>query len=164
MKKLSLFVILLSLFLLCSCPPSLKQEEPEPKVYQVTLKDGEENQIIYYKGSVWYSSESCDQSSVITSITHKNDIPYTITYDLQKSTTEVVEGVTPESIPDQTAYKRFTGYYCEGKQIADNDGVLQTVTTPYENMEAEAIWKMDEITLPSGILSFYEEFKGWSTT
>lgn len=164
MKKLSLFVILLSLFLLCSCPPSLKQEEPEPKVYQVTLKDGEENQIIYYKGSVWYSSESCDQSSVITSITHKNDIPYRITYDLQKSTTEVVEGVTPESIPDQTAYKRFTGYYCEGKKIADKDGVLQTVTTPYENMEAEAVWKTDEITLPSGIQSYYEEFKGWSKT
>lgn len=165
MKKLSLFVILLSLFLLCSCPPSLKQEEPEPKVYQVTLKYGEENQIIYYKGSVWYSSESCDQSSAITSIPPKSDIPYTITYDLKKSTTEEVGGgVTPDSIPDQTAYKRFTGYYCEGKKIADKDGVLQTITTPYENMEAEAVWKMDEITLPSEIQSSYEEFKGWSKT
>lgn len=164
MKKLSLFVILLSLFLLCSCPPSLKQEELEPKVYQVTLKDGEENQIIYYKGSVWYSSESCDQSSVIINIEPKSKIPYTITYDLKKSKTEEVAGVTPKSIPNATAYKCFTGYYCEGKQIADNDGVLQTVTTPYENMEAEAIWETDEITLPSGILSFYEEFKGWSKT
>ncbi|MDY5967510.1 MAG: hypothetical protein SPJ08_00675, partial [Sphaerochaetaceae bacterium] len=167
MKKLSLFVILLSLFLLCSCPTSPKQEEPEPKVYQVTLKDGEENQIIYYKGSVWYSSESCDQSSVITSITPKNDIPYRITYDLKKSTTEEVEGVTPESITDEkytSALKRFTGYYCEGKVIADKNGVLQTVTTPYENMEAEAIWKTDEITLPSEIQSSYEEFKGWSKT
>ena len=88
MKKLSLFVILLSLFLLCSCPPSPK---PEPKVYQVTLKDGGENQTIYYKGSVWYSSESCDQSSVITSIKHPIDITYTITYALKKSKTEEVE-------------------------------------------------------------------------
>ena len=85
MKKLSLFVILLSLFLLCSCPPS-PQDKPEPKVYQVTLKGGEANQIIYYKGSAWYSSESCDQSSVITSITHPSDIPYIITYDLKKNT------------------------------------------------------------------------------
>ena len=165
MKKLSLFVILLSLFLLCSCPPS-PPDKPEP-VYQVTLKDGEENQTIYYKGSVWYSSESCDQSSVITSITPKNDIPYRITYDLKKSTTEEVEGVTPESITDEkytSALKRFTGYYCEGKVIADKNGVLQTVTTPYENMEAEAVWKTDEITLPSGIQSSYEEFKGWSKT
>ena len=164
MKKLSLFVILLSLFLLCSCPPSPKQEEPEPKVYQVTLKDGEEKQIIYYKGSVWYSSESCDQSSVITSIEPKSKTPYTITYDLKKSKTEEVAGVTPKSIPNATAYQRFTGYYCEGKQIADKDGVLQTVTPLYENMEAEAVWKTDEITLPSGILSSYEEFKGWSKT
>lgn len=163
MKKLSLFIILLSLFLLCSCPPS-PQDKPEPQVYQVTLKDGEENKIIYYKGSVWYSSESCDQSSVITSITPKSDISYTITYDLKKNTNDVVEGVTPERIDEATAYKRFTGYYCEGKKIADENGVLQTVTTPYENMEAEAIWKTDEITLPSGIQSFYEEFKGWSKT
>ena len=46
MKKLSLFVILLSLFLLCSCPPS--PQDPEQKVYQVTLKDGEANKTIYY--------------------------------------------------------------------------------------------------------------------
>ena len=85
MKKLSLFIILLTLFLLCSCPSSPKLE---PKVYQVTLKDGEENQIIYYKGSVWYKSESCDQSSVITSITLPSDIPYyTVTYNLKKNTT-----------------------------------------------------------------------------
>ena len=151
--------------MLCSCPPS-PPDKPEP-VYQVTLKDGEENQIIYYKGSVWYSSESCDQSSVITSIPPKSNIPYRITYDLKKSTTEEVEGVTPESITDEkytSALKRFTGYYCEGKVIADKNGVLQTVTTPYENMEAEAVWKTDEITLPSGIQSSYEEFKGWSKT
>ena len=165
MKKLSLFVILLSLFLLCSCPTS-PPDKPEP-VYQVTLKNGEENQIIYYKGSVWYSSESCDQSSVITIITHPSDIPYIITYDLKKSKTEEVEGVTPESITDEkytSALKRFTGYYCEGKQIADEDGVLQTVTAPYENMEAEAGWETKEITLPSGILSSDKEFKGWSET
>ena len=162
MKKLSLFIILLTLFLLCSCPSSPKLE---PKVYQVTLKDGEENQIIYYKGSVWYKSESCDQSSVITSITLPSDIPYyTVTYNLKKNTTDDVAGVTPDSITDGKAFKRFTGYYCEGKKIADKDGVLQTVTTPYENMEAEAVWKTDAITLPSGILSSDEEFKGWSKT
>lgn len=167
MKKYSFVVVLLSLFLFCSCPPSPKQDKPEPKVYQVTLKDTEEIQTIYYKGSVWYSSESCDQSSAITSVTPKSDIAYTVTYDLKKSATEDVEGVTPESITDEKytrALKRFTGYYCEGKVIADKNGVLQTVTTPVENMEAEAVWQTDSITLPSEIQSSYEEFIGWSKT
>lgn len=151
------------LFLFCSCPPGPKPEE-EAKTYKITLKNGESTQELYYKGSSWYSDESC--TTKVDKITPEPSVEYKITYDLNDKRSTPVEGCTPSNITDDKytkATKSFMGYFYNETQIVDGTtGRLLTISNINADLEAETKFNTDSISLPTDIRSATKSFVGWS--